>query len=346
MIEIVYGYGAAAELDSIAKHGRLLAGAIAETGLDSARFVSLDEALVNHESGATRVLQYNPFSYGRRGLSPRVVRDIRQLRSDRLAVYVHEPWVPIAGPKSAVMGIAQRLQLIAVARASQTLLASTESFATRVSRAAGGRSVASLPVGSNVPDRRSERAATRAELGVADDRVIVAQFASRHPARLPGHVGAALHAIEQRVERPVLMNLGSEATAVNPNASRWEVITSGTVSDDRLAALLAASDVFLSPFVDGVSTRRTSVMAALQHALPIVGTATDEETDSVFHRATSALVLTPAPDVRAFAASAAEVAADAARRMQLGTEARRLYDEHFSWPVLARRFVDLIRANG
>src|SRR5207249_8373338 len=101
-----------------------------------------------------------------------------------------------SGLKSAVMGIAQRLQLIAIARASQTLLASTESFAKRVSRAVGGRSVASMPVGSNVPDRRSERAAIRAELDVADDRVIVAQIASLHPARLPGHDGAALDALE------------------------------------------------------------------------------------------------------------------------------------------------------
>src|SRR5262249_59264800 len=76
----------------------------------------------------------------------------------------------------------------------------------------------------------------------------------------------------------------------------------GPLPADAVAGYLAACDLLLQPFPDGVSTRRTSVMAGLALGLPIV-TSDGPATEPIW-RKEPAVVLAPA-------ASAAELLAPA-----------------------------------
>jgi glycosyltransferase involved in cell wall biosynthesis len=343
MIEIVYGYGMASERDSIATHGRLLAEAVTRQGTTPCRVSSVDGQA---ESRAARsvLIQYNPYSYGARlGISPRLVWDINRLgrRSevDRLMVFVHEPWIPIVDAKSAAIGTAQRAQLALICAQADVVLAATEVYRDQLVRhIQRSRPVLHLPVGSNVPDCRSGRTALRAELGIPDQAVVFSHIGSDHPSRLPGHTRSVLDSVAALPVPTVLINLGPDALPVPPGV---RAITPGWVDDARFATLLGASDIFLAPLIDGVSTRRTSLIAALQHGVPVVGTRTSSS-DDVLLSASDAMDLVQADDATGFADASARLALDPERRERMGEAARALFDREFAWPVLAKRFLGLM----
>jgi glycosyltransferase involved in cell wall biosynthesis len=106
--------------------------------------------------------------------------------------------------------------------------------------------------------------------------------------------------------------------------------------------LLSAADLFLAPFSDGVSARRSSAMSALQHGVPVL-TTDGPLTDSLLRDA-NAIALTAVGDSVAFEVEAVSLAASAERRRMLGNAGRALYETEFDWPVLARRFVAAVLA--
>jgi glycosyltransferase involved in cell wall biosynthesis len=82
-------------------------------------------------------------------------------------------------------------------------------------------------------------------------------------------------------------------------------------------------------------------MAALAHGRPVVSL-DGCSTDSVLASAKDALVLTPVGDRPEFARAVMTLAADPARRQAIGEAGRRLYEQHFDWPVIARTVASLL----
>ena len=107
----------------------------------------------------------------------------------------------------------------------------------------------------------------------------------------------------------------------------------------EIARRLAAADIF-SPLIDGVSTRRGTLMAALQHGLPIVGTA-GPLTDSILLESGSALSLVAVGDRDGFADEVRRLADEAAERQSMRRAGRRLY-ERFRLAVTAERILEEI----
>jgi glycosyltransferase involved in cell wall biosynthesis len=149
-----------------------------------------------------------------------------------------------------------------------------------------------------------------------------------------------VNAITAHRERVTVLNLGDGAPALPSLDSDVRIHSPGRQPADALARQLASADLFLAPFVDGVSTRRTSVMAALQHAIPVVGTY-GSTTDDLLRR-TDALSLVPAESADRFAEAAVELALDSDRRRALGSDGRRLYEQCLDWPIIARSLVETL----
>jgi glycosyltransferase involved in cell wall biosynthesis len=83
----------------------------------------------------------------------------------------------------------------------------------------------------------------------------------------------------------------------------------------------------LQPYPDGVTTRRTSVMAALAHARPTVTTA-GPLTERVWHERCGVL-LCPPGDTRALIDAVIRLLDDRRYAASLGAEARSAYDARF-----------------
>lgn len=303
------------------------AGASARTLSWRARGINVDEGSV--------ILQYNPFSFGRWGFAPRLPLDVMMLRRRRpdvlIAVMVHEAFIPIDSPKSLVMGAWQRWQLRAVLSAADVVLVSSSSWIPLLPLR---RHPVTAPVGSNVPDRREQRQIRRRALGADDRTLVLATFGTNHPSRLLDHVVTAANAVAARHQRVLLLCLGVGSRPLDGLDPVVAVHRPGRQSASELAGDLSAADIYLAPFADGLSTRRTTLMAALQHALPVVGT-DGPLTEPELRSEDAAILWTPSGDRERFADGALMLAGDAELRHRRGAAARALYDRRFAWELIA-----------
>jgi glycosyltransferase involved in cell wall biosynthesis len=283
-------------------------------------------------------LQYNPFSYGRWGVAPWLPVQLRRLHRGsgvRVLVMVHEAFVAPLRSRHHLLRAAQRLQLRAILREADLAYCSTTSVLADVRSLDPMVEARHLAVGSNLPDRRGDRDSVRVRLGVEDDGIVVAAFGTNHPARMMDWVSAAANAVVRSGRPTTLLNLGAGAPAPDATEAAVRVISPGMLEEGELASLLAASDVFVAPFTDGISTRRTTIMAALQHEIAVVGTR-GPNTDAVFERSPDAVLLVDGGVQDAFADAVARLVDDADGRARRARAGRRLFDQHFAWPVIGR----------
>jgi hypothetical protein len=281
------------------------------------------------------VIPYNPFMWGRWGFAPRLLADIAAIRAGRgrpqVVLAVHEPYVPVHDTKSLLMGAWQRFQLATLLLLADRRFASIERWAALLS---GLRPTQHLPSGSNLPDARGERAAVRSELGLGD-ALALATLSTGHSSHLTAYVEASLGRLAHEGVEVVFVQLGAGSSEVAvPEGVR--VIRPGRLPAERLGALLAAADVMLCPFVDGVSTRRTSFVAGLCEAVAVVGTE-GGLTDSMLLG--QGLELVAVGDAARFADLVFAVVNDDGRRATAASAGRALFEAELTWDAIAMRLL-------
>ncbi len=333
--------GAPDDIDSIDAYSRRLVAALAATGVEASyECGGLAPVLGTAPAPQWVLLQYNPFRFGRSGFAPSLMRDITRLRRHSdvpLAVMVHESWIEMANPKSTAIGLWQRAQLRAILRYADAVMTSTEAL----SREIGGGAL-HVPVPANITPIPTSCAAARERLGLAR-KLVVTLFGRANPSRALDHAEAAVAALSEvhGPDRLAILNLGAGAPPlrVPPGVN---VSSPGRQAPEELSLHLWASDIVLLPLIDGVSTRRSTLMAALAHGRPVLGL-NGCNTDALLSQARNALALTPAGEPNAFARAAVELAGDPARLHELGGAGRRLYESRFDWPVTARHVGDVLQ---
>jgi glycosyltransferase involved in cell wall biosynthesis len=229
----------------------------------------------------------------------------------------------------------QRVQLFVLRAAADVVLVTVEAWARELERWRPSRPTRQLPSGSALPDRRTARDATRVRIDAHADAIVIATFSTGHPSHRDDLVTAAVSRVAS-THPVVLLVLGARQAPPPPPGVR--VVAPGFLPADQVAELLSAADLFLAPLVDGVSNRRTSVMAALQQGVAVVGTH-GPLTDSSL-AVSEGIALAPAGDAAAFAALAARLADDDGERAALSAAGRALYDERYAPSVLARIVID------
>jgi glycosyltransferase involved in cell wall biosynthesis len=106
------------------------------------------------------------------------------------------------------------------------------------------------------------------------------------------------------------------------------VHSAGTLPPFEVAAAIHACDLIVQPYPDGITTRRTSVMAALANGVATVST-TGALTERIWTE-TGAVALVPASNPRALAHTVIRLLNDPAGRAALAAAGRRTYDAHFA----------------
>ncbi|HWF51439.1 MAG TPA: FkbM family methyltransferase [Solirubrobacteraceae bacterium] len=257
-----------------------------------------------------------------------------------MATFVHEPYLERGSGHRALISAWQRRQLRILLSFSRCAAASIESWARLVSELEPSIPVAHLPVASNLPDRRDRREERRSKLG-AGSRLVVSLFSTGHDSRNDGHALAALQALVKDQPDVLCLNLGAGARPVAHVPESVEVVTPGWLDADVLAEHLAATDIFLSPLVDGASTRRTTIAAALQHEVAVVST-DGHLTDSELRDADAGLALAPVEDPVAFGALVGQLARSREDRLELGRRGRAAYERRWSWSAGVPRLIALL----
>jgi glycosyltransferase involved in cell wall biosynthesis len=108
----------------------------------------------------------------------------------------------------------------------------------------------------------------------------------------------------------------------------------------RVSELLAASDICLLPYDDGVSLRRSTLLAAIAHHLPIVSTRSSRL--SRWFRDGENVILVPPADPSALAVAVETLARSPSARTRLSSAMASLAQE-FAWPRIAERTLAVYR---
>ncbi len=295
------------------------------------------------------VLQYCPFAFGRWGWNPYLPLALRRIErkvpSVMLATTVHEPMAWPINWKLRLMNVWQGPLLRAVCRASDKLFVVVGRWAKQYRRWFGPHEAIHLPVGSNVPlaELTSEEARRLLEL---DDRtVVMAVFGQGHHSQLWELAGSAVRQARSQGANIVVLHLGPRVPRLEVAFAGLPIRSYGYLPAREVAQRLRATDVFLAPFADGVSTRRTTMMAALQHGLAVVGTR-GVATDDVLLDAHDALLLTECGDEAGFTRAVIQLASDPLLRSRLGSAAEWLYQQHFRWEMIAAKLTSVLDAAG
>lgn len=290
------------------------------------------------------LLQYNPFSFGRWGLNlylPGVFAAIRRRSpATRLGLMTHEPFVPLIGCKYAVMTTWQRWQLWKLGQSADVLLFSIEPWAKRFSAWFPGKRIHHLPVGSNIPDAGFERGEARARLGLARQQMVLGFFGAANPTRALEHVRATGAALRHAGVDALLLYVGKDGAALRAAAPEMEVRDEGPLPALEVSRCMAAMDLYLAPYVDGVSTRRTSFMTGLQHGAAIVGTSGPLTDRELREAEGQAFLLADVQSPHTFAEQTRRLIESDPLRQRLGREAARLYQERYTWERIARRLIE------
>lgn len=339
--------------DAICAHAHVLTAELRRFGHQAALVMRTDRGVWRSGDGVAgelaeaissydlAILAYNPFLYGRRGVAPWLPREFvrargRRSATARTALLVHEPYVRATDVRSSLHAAYLRTQLAAMRVGADVVLASTDAWARELGRWWPRRPTTHVPSGSVLPDRRSARDEIRRQLGVPESTIVVATLSSGHPSHEPGLAARAVTALVQ--DRDVLLLVLGAGAKRPPSLGSVPTVVSGALSADDLARQLSAVDIFLSPLDDGVSTRRTTLMAALQHGIAVVGThgrLTDPELV-----ASEGLILAPVQSEDAFVAAVRSLAADPERRRAVGAAARCLFEARYAPDRIATRILD------
>ncbi len=316
-------------------------------------FDRLDAALDAIAGQKQLLVQWVPHAYGRRSLNLGFCRWIRRRAGagDRVDLMVHEPCFAFreGSLKQDAAAAVHRVMLALLLSRARRVWMSIPGWAERLAPWTFGRKGVEfcwLPVPSTIPVASSNGALSRlrSDALARQDGVILGHFSTYSPeirdallAVLPGLLASLP---ETQVE---LLGRGSEAmagalrsvAAVDPARIR----ASGDLSAASLSCHLQACDLLIQPYPDGASTRRTTLMAALSHGIPVVTTI--GHLSERFWQDSSAIAAVPSGDVAAMAAVVGELVRQPERRRRLGATGRSAYDERFSLP----RVIDALRAD-
>jgi glycosyltransferase involved in cell wall biosynthesis len=302
----------------------------------------LVDAVVDHRPDWV-ILQFNQFSFGRWGLNPVLPMAMRAVRKrapkTRLAVMFHEDFVPKTSWKFRIMRVWQKWQFKALGNAADLVIFSIAPWVQTYGSWFGGRPVIHLPVGSNIPEVPISRAEARARLGIGDGTMVLALFGSVHPARNLPWIQAALKATRAAWPDVKLLYIGANMDLVHSAAGDVPVIADGPQPAAEVSRRVRAADIYLAPYCDGVSSRRTSMMTGLQHGIATVGTSGEATDDVLRSAAGKAFLLSPADDLEAYARNVVSLALDASLRQQFAVRVAEFYKSEFDWAVISQRML-------
>jgi glycosyltransferase involved in cell wall biosynthesis len=287
-------------------------------------------------------VQWVPFLWGKWGINfalPWMVVRLR-LAGYRVVTTVHEPYVAFDRWKTLPMALLQRLELWLLICGSAKVAVSISAW-TRVLQARffwRKRDIFWLPVGSNISRiclSGDERTEIRRGLGVGAYDLLVVMFNPGGAGKMVDLAAKAWRAIRIGHPTAILLLIGCQKS--DPPAARFEaadrVLCTGYVEPEQVSRFLSCADICLAPYIDGISARRGSVIAAIEHGLPIVSTKGRLTDVTLFDDCP--VLLVAVSDEGGFVAGAERLAGDSAMRRELRDRLVEFHRHHFSWPAIA-----------
>jgi glycosyltransferase involved in cell wall biosynthesis len=285
------------------------------------------------------LLQYVPNGLGVKGANLAFCRWFGRLRDHTpdVRVMFHEPyfyftWSRPWAPSNS-LAVVQRMMARALLRGASRVYFSTETWKQYLH---GPRRGQALPIPSSIPVAGSGAriAYFRAEATAGVSGAPLVGHFGTYGAHVARELDAILPALVSRVSEVRLALIGAGGAAFLTRLARLApAVAARAWAPDRLepddvAAALRACDVLVQPYPDGITTRRTSVMAGLKNGVAIVSSA-GALTEPVWGE-TNAVALAPVVPPAAFVDRTDGLLRDPVARVALAGRGATTYATRFS----------------
>jgi glycosyltransferase involved in cell wall biosynthesis len=310
-------------------------------GATSAGLRRLGEQLDRFPAPRRILVEWVPHGYGCRSMNlPFCWWLWNRSRScgDNIELMVHEPFLSLGEGswRQNAAALVHRLMTVILLRAAARVWVSVPRWEKLLRPYSLERRIPLqwLPIPSNIK--------------VANDPEAVHTVRERYArqgALLIGHFGTYGRAVASVLE-PVLLRLADHLpehavllTGIGSQDFQKRLIhrklelgrrleATGPLSAEEVSHHISACDLLIQPYPDGVSSRRTSIMAGLSHGKPIL-TTSGRSTEPLWSQ-TGAVAMAPAGDADSFLKHLNLLCADGPERIRLGQAARELYEERFA----------------
>jgi len=313
-------------------------------------FDRLDAELARFEPEAV-VVAFVPLGFAPRtgGIAPAFLRWCIRLRGQpkvRKILLAHEVSLPVAKHwqrrqlKLALLGAMHMAQFEIAARCFDAVVFSHEaSRALWAARLPSRREqLHTLRICSSIPlidcsDPRTELEGA----GYSVPAKTIFFFGTGHESILFDYLEAALVELVKAAPEAQLVIVGMDLAKLRrlcPSLADFgaKVQALGFVEARYVSLWLQVAELVLAPLADGVSARKTTVVAALQHGRAVVTTAGSDTRSDI---AWSEICVLASLNRESFAADAVACFRDSYRRSQLGKAARSEYEAHAAAEVTA-----------
>ena len=283
------------------------------------------------------VVQWVPHGFGWRAMNLPFCLWLwrRSVAGDSIELIVHEPFVTFSGGvRQCAVAAVQRAMTLMLLSAARRVWVTTRAWTPLLEPyLTGGAAVIEwLPVPSSLQTADSAAINKVRTRYAPANECLVGHFGT-HGSLITSLLVDAIPLLAEANPGARFMLIGSDgekfrsALAARHRRLADRVSATGTLNARELSAHIAACDVLIQPYPDGVTSRRTTAMAGLSAGVPLVTTR---------GRLTERLWLEDAPvkladvgDVNGMVGHVLELLGDPAQRRRQGDAGRAFYDEWF-----------------
>ncbi len=322
------------------KDGAVSIHGVRNFGLGGLRRLSAD--LSRTEAPRRLFVQYVAPAFGLRGANIPFCIWLANRDKDEVWVQFHEvahAFAWLQPPKHNALALAQWWMAQIVAGRAQRVFMSVPGWRRQLGQ--HGTRAEVLPIPSNVPSDvdRQEVASLRAQIGAGP---LIGHFGTYgHPVTdlLAPTIVLLLRSVPEA--RFLLLGRGSAhfvaSIALTSPDIAGRLVAPGTLEPARISTHLAACDILVQPYPDGISGRRTSAMAGLALGRPII-TTSGHLTENEWRDAEAAL-LTSVGQTEEITRAAIRLLASKTEREALGFRGRTWYGTQFSMAKTLERLL-------
>jgi glycosyltransferase involved in cell wall biosynthesis len=242
-------------------------------------------------------------------------------------------------PPSLIKGAIEKRLMKMMMRNSNYVFTASQPLFEEIRQWFGNARIGWLPLGSHFPFHAIDRQKMKAEAGFSQCDVVLTLFSGGESLRKLSHYVNSVDALLSK------NNIAARWLFLGGVKEEWfslrlPIVSPGFLTPEDLSAWLQLTDIFLMPHISGLSAKRSTLMAALQHGLPVVGTK-GPMTDP-FWGELPGVVLTPMPGAKAFANSVLKLSHSEGLRKEIGEQNHLYFEQHFTWDRIADGFLGVV----
>jgi len=300
--------------------------------------------VVAAESPDWLLVQYYPLSYGGSEIGERnLLRMFSAVRRSstktKIGLIIHERTPQVLRSSNPFRKLWIRKRMEAAIQASDVTFFLTEPWTLEFAKRLPKQQFRTLHLGSMFPAPDVSRDEMRARLGIDPDTLVLGLFGRAEPTRKLSLLTNALTQLREAGQKFIVLHMGRDDGKTAQALAGFPVQSVGPVSHKEVTRHAMAMDIYLAPYEDGVSTRRTSMMMALALGLPVIGTKGSATPQSLLDADGRALLLVGMEDSKEMANHVLRLATDAGMRHELGTEGLALFNREFTYEKAADKLI-------